>query len=326
MLEYPADIQELPNTGVSAIYVDTENLTPPAGGDDIDFAQGLISRIVTEWPDGYPPIGLLTLYVTADKTSQWRIWANDLLTAQTTHMPASESSPWRLPAKAASERGLVRVRGVQRFSRNGSKNSADMAIVLDVFDDLLLSKRADFSALISNDSDFYSLFDKLHEVLCELGHPVSKIPLLWIVAPNGNNLSPEIKRFLSPQFVWDLSDKSDQDHASSLNREVASALTTVVHEVLSSEADTDQQFNSVEIGNVDDMVRVLERMVSEMTENQHYRASELHGILKMLYPTHQLSVINTASFGKILLDNVSTLRNLDVATNKTSNTARYVRK
>ena len=46
---------------VSAIYVDTENLLPPAGSDDVELAQSLIAHIVLNWPDVYPPIGLLTL-------------------------------------------------------------------------------------------------------------------------------------------------------------------------------------------------------------------------------------------------------------------------
>ena len=120
---------------VSAVYVDTENLQPPAGSDDVEFAQSLIAHIVLNWPVDYPPIGLLTLYVPADKSSQWRIWASGL-------MPEPLATPsggagigyWRQPLDGVHSDRL-RVRGVQHFSRSGSKNSADMAIVLDAFDD-----------------------------------------------------------------------------------------------------------------------------------------------------------------------------------------------
>ena len=283
---------------MSAVYVDTENLTAPAGGDDIDFTQDLISLIVGKWPDAYPPIGRLALYVPADKTSQWRIWARALMSK-----PASQTlagggwAGWRDPMPVERQE-RVKVRGVQHFSRNNSKNSADMAIVLDVVDDLLLSRCADFAAVLSNDSDFYALFDKLQEIVTERGHPVSEVPLLWIVAPNGNNLSPEIKRFLLPRFVWDLSAELGSGSPASPTR---------------VEPDTISQ-------------SVLEGLANQMERSHHYRASDLHDICKLRYPAEPASKIDTAVFGSYLKNSAPALSDLGVEVISTSGTSRYVRK
>ena len=286
------------SSGLSAIYVDTENITPPSGTDDVEFVQGVIGHIVANWPDGYPPIGLLALYVPADKTSQWRTWASALLLEQQPSEPVKvDPSTWREPLPSKNQEGL-RVRGVQHFSRNGSKNSADIAIVLDAFDDLLLSQRVDFVAVISNDSDFYALFDKFHEVIAERGHPVTKVPLLWIVAPNGNNLSPEVKRFLPSQFIWDMSDElSDRDCTLENNNQT-------------------KEFSR----------DILEALVSQMKRGQQYRASTLHDIVKKQFSTHELSDLDTAVFGHLLKASSLELSDLGVDVTSTSGTSRYTRK
>lgn len=289
---------ELLTNGVSAVYVDTENLTPPAGADNVDFAQNLISRIVGGWPDDYPPIGRLALYVPADKTSQWRIWASSLMSNRATHAaPGAGPGRWRAPT-AVERNELVKVHGIQHFSRNNSKNSADMAIALDVVDDLLLSQRADFAAVLSNDSDFYALFDKLQEIVAGIGHPASAVPLLWIVAPNGNNLSAEIKRFLTPHFVWDLSADSGYDRSGEPTRDDPKEVSQ-------------------------DIIQVL---ANKMRRNQQYRASEMHDICKSECPDDEMSKFDTAVFGMYLKNSAPLLSDLGVEIISTSNTSRYVRR
>ena len=287
-----------PTTTTSAIYVDTENLLSPAGSDDVEFAQDLITYIVANWPDAYPPIELLTLYVPADKSSQWRIWASDLMELR--RMPAFDdngTAEWREPVPTA-ERNRLRVRGIQHFTRSGSKNSADMAIAVDAFDDLLLSRRTDFVAVLSNDSDFYTLFDKLHEIVSGNGHPVSRIPFLWIVAPNGNNLSPEIKRFLPAQFVWDISGATGYNPSASQDEDEPSGLNE----------------------------EAINTLIDRMTVGHQYRASELHGMYKALYPSDRLSQIDTAVFGSYLKNSTPMLDDMGVAVTSTSGTSRYARR
>ncbi|MYC31684.1 MAG: NYN domain-containing protein [Chloroflexi bacterium] len=294
MIEHSGDIPERTAAGVSAIYVDTENLTPPAGEDDVNFAQDLISLIVSDWPTAYPPIGLLALYVPADKTSQWRTWASALPPVQQRGLSSSDMKSWRDPILTQS-RERLRVRGVQHFTRNGSKNSADLAIVLDVMDDLLLSQRADFVAVLSNDSDFYALFDKLYEIVTDRGgHPVSKIPLLWVVAPNGNNLSPEIKRFLLPQFIWDLSEESA---SSSVAHQVANQ-----HQELGNRTSDDHAGVPDDVGASASKGQLAISIVRELAGKGEFKSSVAHDIAKRFFPSLPEVNCDGPQFGMYLGD------------------------
>ena len=157
----------------AALYVDTENLR------DAENARQVVASVVADWPGNRPPLGSLSLYVRADKAELWRLWAEDAFPALS-----------------------VRVRGVQHFSANNSKNSADMAIAADAVSDLVTG-RANDVAVVSNDSDFAALFVKVRELAHE-ANAVS-VPFLWITAPDGGALSPEIAEFIPAAFRWDLS-------------------------------------------------------------------------------------------------------------------------
>lgn len=157
----------------SAVYVDTENLR------DNDRAHDVIAQAIAGWPAVHPPVASLSLYVRADKVALWRIWA--------------EAS---YPALA------VRVRGVQHFSANRAKNSADLAITADAVADLITGQAAAV-AVISNDSDFGALFVKVRELADAAGG--APAPFLWITAPDAGALSPEMERFVPALYRWDLS-------------------------------------------------------------------------------------------------------------------------
>ena len=125
-----------PSTG-TGIYVDTENLREP------DLAQDVIEQTIANWPVEYPAISSVSLYVRADKVALWRMWV-----------------------EATYPDLKVRVRGVQHFSREMAKNSADLAITADAIGDLAAGL-ATFIGVISNDSDFGALFVKVREMASE---------------------------------------------------------------------------------------------------------------------------------------------------------------
>ena len=95
----------------------------------------------------------------------------------------------------------MRVRGVQHFSREKSKNSADIAISADAIHDLA-SGRTSNVAVISNDSDFCALFLKIREIAPDYG--MKSIPFLWITTQSGGAISQEILEFIPQQFRWSL--------------------------------------------------------------------------------------------------------------------------
>ena len=158
----------------SAVYVDTENL------QDNDRARDIVAQVIGNWPDACPPLAGLSLYVRADKTAMWQLWAD------------------------AEYPGLcVRVRGVQHFTNNKAKNSADLAITADAIGDLATGKAATI-AVVSNDSDFGALFIKVKELASAAGP--EQTPFLWITTADGSSgISPEIARFIPERLRWDLS-------------------------------------------------------------------------------------------------------------------------
>ena len=157
----------------SAIYVDTENLR------ESDHAQSIVWQVVTDWPAERPPVASLSLYVRADKTELWQLWAE-------TAFPALR----------------VRVRGVQHFSNHRAKNSADLAITADAVADLITGQAISV-AVVSNDSDFGALFVKVLELAGQAES--ADIPFLWITAPDAGTLSAEIEQFIPDRYRWDLS-------------------------------------------------------------------------------------------------------------------------
>ena len=157
-----------------AIYVDTENLR------DSDHAQTLVDRIVADWPNDRPSLSILSLYVRADRVASWEMWA-----------------------EATYPNLRVRVRGVQHFTNNKAKNSADLAITADAVADLVTGQ-ANAVAVVSNDSDFGALFVKVKELARSVG--VEQTPFLWITSPEAGGLSPELERFIPDSLHWDLSD------------------------------------------------------------------------------------------------------------------------
>ena len=165
-----------PASAGAAIYVDTENLREP------DLAQDVIAQTVADWPAEYPPVGSLSLYVRADKVALWRMWL-----------------------EATYPELARRVRGVQHFSREMAKNSADLAITADAIGDLAAGQ-AGYIAVISNDSDFGALFVKVREMALDAGW--ERLPFLWITAPGGGAISPEIERFIPDRFRWNLPNAS----------------------------------------------------------------------------------------------------------------------
>lgn len=161
------------DNGHAALYVDTENLR------DADHAQQVVAQVVANWPDGCPPLAGLSLYVRADKEALWQLWA-----------------------EAVYPQLWLRVRGVQHFSNNNAKNSADLAITADAVADLMTGQAAAV-AVVSNDSDFGALFVKVRELAHASG--IKDTPFLWITVPDAGSLSTEMERFIPERLRWDLS-------------------------------------------------------------------------------------------------------------------------
>lgn len=149
------------------LYIDVENL--------LGIEREAILSVIEDWPDEIPGPTTLRLYAKADQTDLWRVWT-------TNKFPSLD----------------VQVKGVQHFTATGSKNSADISLALDALADLLQG-RVSHVAILSDDSDFASLFLKIkYELKIEKNR---KLPFTWFVTNRSNTLSPTLTEFLPPEYL-----------------------------------------------------------------------------------------------------------------------------
>ena len=251
-----------PSSG-AAIYVDTENLR------DSDHAQNLVDRIVADWPWDHAPLGSLSLYVRADRVASWEMWA-----------------------EAAYPDLRVRVRGVQHFTNNKAKNSADLAITADAVADLVTGQ-ANAVAVVSNDSDFGALFVKVKELARSVG--VEPTPFLWITSPEAGGLSSELERFIPQSLRWDLSE-SDRPSVAAAPREIAQPappqLPVPERPAALPAAPQPESSNSQNEAIADELIRRL--------PVGRFKAADAQQIIKSRWPKRPIANADTAKFGQFL--------------------------
>ena len=117
--------------------------------------QSMVQNLIENWPDKAPTVTRLALFVRADQTELWRLWA-------TSQFPNIE----------------VVVHGTQHFSMSSTKNSADIAIATSAMADLLL-QRVSHVVVFSDDSDFISLYIAIRNE-SGISRDDSKAPFLWV--------------------------------------------------------------------------------------------------------------------------------------------------
>ena len=250
-------------TATAGVYVDTENLR------EQDLAQDVISRTVSGWPDDYPPIASLSLYVRADKVALWRMWA-----------------------EATYPTLAVRVRGVQHFSREMAKNSADLAITADAIGDLAAGD-VSCVAVISNDSDFGALFVKVREMAAGSGGNTP--PFLWVTTPGGGAISSEIDRFIPDQFRWDLPvpDPANPAPGPSVTRRGGTSSAAPPRA-----SDPDAPKSSSDVGRVS-ADAVADELIRSLPVGK-FRAADARRVVMQRWPDN-LAARNPAQFGQFLI-------------------------
>lgn len=156
-------MHESEEIGTAGLYIDVENLQ---GG-----ARTVIEGLVADWPIQVPKLKQLNLYVRADQAQLWELWASS-----------------KFP-------GLqINVKGIQHFSLL-AKNSADIAIALDANSDFL-TEQVGFICVLSDDSDFISLYTKLRE----LGPP-EQVPFKWILTDRQGTKSTTLRDYFPNNHI-----------------------------------------------------------------------------------------------------------------------------
>jgi hypothetical protein len=88
--------------------------------------------------------------------------------------------------------------GVQHHTLKGSKNSADIALALDVITDLLKG-RTTFAAIMSDDSDFATLFIKITQEIPRVDG--GKSPFIWFLTDRSDTRSHILDEFFPSDYV-----------------------------------------------------------------------------------------------------------------------------
>jgi len=154
----------------TTLYVDIENLQ--------DIAKHAITSTIVQWPEDFPKIDTLQLYVTADQAQLWSIWASNAF-----------------PTVRLS------VQGVQRYG-SASKNLADMSLILDALADLL-KKRTTHVAVLSDDSDYVILFAAISREVSK--DAKNRVPFAWFLTDRPGTHSTTLIDFLPADYVHTVS-------------------------------------------------------------------------------------------------------------------------
>lgn len=237
----------------SGLYVDVENLH--------QVGQTVIQSLVETWPVKAPTPSRLTLFVRADQVELWRLWA----TSQFKNLN-------------------IVVNGTQHFSLSSSKNSADIAIATRAMADLVL-KRVNHIVVISDDSDFISLYVAIRDDP-DILQANSDVPFLWVITDREESLSPTVKRFFPPEKLHIISTKP-----SHLEKEASS--------------DTSQSipFQTVAKPTATTWVHMAQAVIEDIPVGI-FKSTDCQPVIKKNWPNHALAKAAGPAFGTDFKNNI----------------------
>jgi len=267
-----------PSTG---IYADIQNLQ--------EMAKDILVLLIRRWPKSLPKPTKLNLYVRADHAHLWQVWASD-----------------------AFRELHVTVKGVQHYSLAATKNAADMAIAVDAISDFNHS-RVSHVAVVSDDSDFISLYAKLAEEFQNGQARESNeiVPFLWVLTDRVDTKSSLLQEFFPERYVhvvdryatWD---DYDEDEEPEFDEDEAEA---PVADQVESEEDDEPQDEDVSSENErprasaqrDDLT-VTERIALQLIRDMpvgKFKSTDCQQIIRSNFPNHQLASADGPAFGII---------------------------
>ena len=140
------------------------------------------------------------------------------------------------------------MRGVQRFRRETSKNSADLALAADAAVDFA-SGTVQLVAVLSSDSDFVSLYAKIAELAADMPTPPMHAPFLWITPSRGSPVSNEALDYFPDRLRWSVPfDGSDtQETQGDPATDGQPTVETVAAALLASFPDTKKSFRTSDV-------------------------------------------------------------------------------
>ena len=272
----------------TGIYADIQNLQ--------EMAKDILVLLIRRWPKSLPKPTKLNLYVRADHAHLWQVWASD-----------------------AFRELHVTVKGVQHYSLAATKNAADMAIAVDAISDFNHS-RVSHVAVVSDDSDFISLYAKLAEEF-QNGQPLDStevVPFLWVLTDRVDTKSSLLQEFFPERYVhvvdryapWDDYDDEEEEEEPEAEEVEAESLT---EEQPASEVEAEEEPEPQEDEKPSEKQRprasaqredltVTERIALQLIRDMpvgKFKSTDCQQIIRSNFPNHQLASADGPAFGII---------------------------
>ncbi len=263
----------------TGIYADIQNLQ--------EMAKDVLLLLIHRWPtDRLPKPTKLNLYIRADHAHLWQVWASDAFRDLT-----------------------VTVKGVQHYSLAATKNAADMAIAVDAISDFN-HNRVSHVAVVSDDSDFISLYAKLAEEVITLQtlSPGDPVPFLWVLTDRVDTKSSLLQEFFPERYVhvvdryavWDDDEYEFDDVEEDLEEDAVAEI----------DSDGGDQSEEDDRSTNDDRPRpsvhrdlpVIERIALQLIRDMpvgKFKSTDCQQIIRSNFPGHQLAGADGPAFGII---------------------------
>ncbi len=270
-----------PSTG---IYADIQNLQ--------EMAKDILVLLIRRWPRSLPKPTKLNLYVRADHAHLWQVWASD----------------------AFSELHVT-VKGVQHYSLAATKNAADMAIAVDAISDFNHS-RVSHVAVVSDDSDFISLYAKLAEEFQNGQARESNeiVPFLWVLTDRVDTKSSLLQEFFPERYVhivdryatWDDYDEDDEPEFEEESEAQAADQPEIdvesEDEAEPQDEDVPSEKERPRASAQREDLTVTERIALQLIRDMpvgKFKSTDCQQIIRSNFPNHQLASADGPAFGII---------------------------
>ena len=265
----PSDDTDTQSTG---IYADIQNLQ--------DIARDVLEMLIRRWPESMPPPSKLNLYVRADHAHLWRVWAAHAF-------PSIK----------------VAAKGVQHYSLAATKNAADMAIAVDAISDFN-HERVSHVAVVSDDSDFISLYAKLAEESNgrEPDGTDSLTPFMWVLTDRMDTKSALLQEFFPRQYLHivdrfaPLSDEVDDEPGEQKDSTEPEVKVAQKEDAAPSTNGRRQKANTLREPNLTERIAV--QLIREMPVGK-FKSTDCQHIIRTNFPSHPLSAADGPAFGTI---------------------------
>ena len=171
------------------------------------------------------------------------------------------------------------VKGVQHFS-NQSKNSADITLAMDAVLDFQ-TDRAWNIVIVSDDSDFTSLFDKIRELHTARTKDASGIPFKWVMTDRANTKASALTEFFPSSFVHINGMSPGDGEAKSIDSEVTNRTS-------------------------DPSQRDLAKIISEhYSPGESFKSTDCQKVISGAWPNHPSANMKGPAFGTWFSKNVT---------------------